>query len=126
MKATWNSETGFTLLEVMIALAIVSVSLVTLLTLGNRSIAVHGRLQHTTQATLLAQQQMAQIEVEAEQGTLQVREDEAPFEEPFDGYRWQVTYSDTPLPSVKMVTVTVLWGEAARQESVELNSFIFD
>ena len=45
----------YDLLEVMIALAIVSVALVSLLSLGNRSVAVQSRLQRLTQATLLAQ-----------------------------------------------------------------------
>lgn len=125
MKVIWNSESpGFTLLEVMIALAIVSIALVTLLTLGTSSIRVHGRLQNTTQATLLAQQKMAEIEVSAEQGTLQLSDDEDLFPAPFANYRWHLAYADTPLASVKMVTVTVTWGSAQPNEGVDLTSFI--
>ena len=40
-----NRNAGFTLLEVMIALAIVAIALVSLLGLANRSIAVQERLQ---------------------------------------------------------------------------------
>ena len=116
---------GFTLLEIMIALAIVSIAMVSLLALANRSIGVHDRLQRITQATLLAQQKMAETEVNARGGTLQATDSEGGFDDPYSAYRWQVTYADTPLPSVRMVTVTVLWGDEERNELVDITSFLF-
>ncbi len=113
-----GDERGFTLLEVMIALAIISIALVSMLALANRSISVHDRLQRMTQATLLAQSKMAEVE-SAEVGDA----DQGSFDEPFENYRWRVQYSDTPLPSVTMVTVSVDWGDA--DEAVTLDSFIF-
>ncbi|PLX85323.1 MAG: hypothetical protein C0617_04425 [Desulfuromonas sp.] len=125
MKATSSSKAGgFTLLEAMIALAIISIALVTLLGLGNRSIGVNARLQKITQATLLAQEKMTEIEFEAELGRLDFLEKEDGFEAPFDGYRWRTRYEGTPLTDVKMVTVTVLWGEEKKNEAVDLNSFL--
>jgi len=109
----------------MIALAIVSIAMVSLLALANRSIGVHDRLQRITQATLLAQQKMAETEVNARGGTLEGTDSEGVFSDPYAAYRWQVTYDDTPLPSVRMVTVTVLWGDEERNELVDLTSFLF-
>jgi general secretion pathway protein I len=116
---------GFTLLEVMVALAIVSVALVSLLALGNRSIATHARLQRLTQATLLAQQKMASTEVDARLGRLEQNRQEGVFPEPYNLYRWRLEFADTPLPSIKTVTVTVIWGEEAKNESVDLTSLLF-
>src|SRR5210317_442813 len=116
---------GFTLLEIMIALAIVSIAMVSLLSLANRSIGVHDRLQRITAATLLAQRKMAETELSSRHGTLQGAEVEGEFEDPYAGYRWQIAYADTPLPSVQMVTVKVLWGDEERNELVDLTSFIF-
>lgn len=116
---------GFTLLEVMIALAIVSIGLVALLALGNRSIGVHDRLQRITEATLLAQQQMAQAEVEARHGTLERTTASGQFEQPFSAYRWRIEFAETPLPAVQQVTVTVSWGDEERNELVDLTSFLF-
>jgi general secretion pathway protein I len=120
-----SGRKGFTLLEIMIALAIVSIAMVSLLALANRSIAVHDRLQRITVATLLAQQKMAETEVNAGNGSLQSTENKGVFSDPYAAYRWQVAYRDTPLPSVRMVTVTVFWGDAERNEMVDLSSFIF-
>lgn len=116
---------GFSLLEVMIALAIAGIALVSLLSLANRSLDVHDRLQKTTQATLLAQHMMAQTEVDAQAGLQDFSREQGTFEEPFEQYRWRLEYEETPLPSVRMVTVTVSWGTEEENETVALDSFIF-
>lgn len=116
---------GFTLLEIMVALAIISVALVALLALGNRSIATHARLQQLTQATLLAQQKLATAEVDARLGRLEQIRQEGVFPEPYAAYRWRLEFADTPLPTIRTVTVTVAWGEEDRNEFVDLTSFLF-
>jgi general secretion pathway protein I len=127
MKATAISRKGgFTLLEIMIALAIVSIALVTLLSLGNRSIAVHDRLEKITRATLLAQDKMTEVEVTSRQTGKDLENEEGVFDKPFDGFRWRTTFTDTPLPSIKQVTVTVLWGDEKRNQKVDLTSFVTD
>jgi general secretion pathway protein I len=113
------------LLEIMGALAIISVALVALLALGNRSIATHARLQQLTQATLLAQQKLATAEVDARLGRLEQIRQEGVFPEPYAAYRWRLEFADTPLPTIRTVTVTVAWGEEDRNEFVDLTSFLF-
>lgn len=120
-----TGEAAFTLLEVMIALAIVGIALVALLSLNTRSIQVHSRLQKITQATLLAQEKMSETEVLAETKSLAFSADDGVCEPPFSDYRWQLSFDDTPIASVKMVTVKVLWGEEEKNELVELSSFLF-
>ncbi|MBE0598740.1 MAG: type II secretion system minor pseudopilin GspI [Desulfuromonadales bacterium] len=125
MKNGERLQQGFTLLEVMVALAIVSIALVTLLGLSNRSIGVNHKLQRITQATLLAQQQMTEIEVAAAQIGFQFEESEGVFDDPFEEYRWRIEYEDSPLPSLRLIKVTVAWGDEARNEAVDLTSFVF-
>lgn len=117
------SDNGFTLLEVMIALAIVSIALVTLLGLSNRSIMVQERLQKLTRATLLAQQLMSEQEV-IPAGSRSWEPQEDVFAEPFSEFRWRISYQDTVLNQVKQITVTVLWGVAEKNEQVQLTSFV--
>jgi len=115
---------GFTLLEVMIALAIVAIALVTLLGLSTRSLTLNERVQRITQATLLAQQRLAELETgaaAAESG----QEASGRFPPPFDAYRWRLDYAETPLASVRQVTVAVIWGSEKKNEAVELTSFLF-
>ena len=116
-------DRGFTLLEVMIALAIIGIALVTLLGLETRTIQLAERQQRVTQATLLAQEKMTEIEI-GEQSRSVLGEREELFESPFDLYRWSIATEPTPLPAIEMVTVTVTWGKAGSTEQVELTSFL--
>ena len=119
-------QRGFTLLEIMIALAIIGIAMIALLSLGNSAIGVHSRLQHLTKATLLAQQKMAQSELEARgNGGTKLADGTGTFAEPFADYRWRISTGPTALPAVQMVTVTVLWGKEERNESVDITSFLF-
>jgi len=118
------SDNGFTLLEVMIALAIVAIALVSLLGLSNRSILVQERIQKLTRATLLAQQLMSEQEVIPPGSRTSWELQEDVFEEPFSDFRWRISYQDTPINNVKQINVTVLWGEAAKNEQVQLTSFV--
>jgi general secretion pathway protein I len=117
------NDDGFTLLEMMIALAIVSIALVSLLGLSNHSIMIQERLQRLTRGTLLAQQLISEEELTGGvKRDWQPREDV--FLEPYGDFRWQVSYQDTLITNVKQVTVTVLWGDAARNEQIRLTSFL--
>jgi general secretion pathway protein I len=115
-----TASAGFTLLEVMIALVIVATALMALLSLGNRSIDVHDRLQKTTRATMLAQYKMAEFE---SSGLPEERDAES-FAEPFEEYRWRFTVAETPLPSIIEVKVIVAWGNEQNNEAVDLTSFL--
>lgn len=116
---------GFSLLEVLIALAVVSISLMALMALNNRAIDVHHRLRKITQATMLAQHKMAEVETTG-QGAWQAGEkSEGFFAEPFNNYGWRLAYAATELAGVRMITVTVYWGEEKNNESVDITSFIF-
>jgi len=107
----------------MIALVIVATVLVALLGLQSRTINLSERQQKVTQATMLAQERMSEIELAGESSSS--RDDDGMFAEPFENYRWQLRFEPTPLAAVSMVTVTVSWGEAARNEDVALTSFLF-
>jgi general secretion pathway protein I len=119
-----KSSRGFTLLEVMIALAIVSVALVSLLALANRSIGVQSRLERLTQATLLAQRKMGEVEAAGKTDAVAAQATQGSFEPPFEEYRWRLAFEETPLAAVRRVTVTVAWGDEGRNERVEIDSFL--
>lgn len=115
---------GFSLLEVMIALAIVAIALVSLLGLSNRSIMAQDKVQRLTQATLLAQQLMSEEELDVGKKRLNWEDREDVFAEPFETFRWQISYQETLISRVKQVTVRVLWGSPDKNEQVTLVSFL--
>jgi len=124
MKSKRQCNKGFSLLEVMIALAIVAIALVSLLGLSNRSILVQDKVQRLTRATMLAQQLMSEQELNVDKSRTDWEPQEDEFSEPFADFRWQISYQDTLINQVKQVTVIVLWGDAEKNEQVQLVSFL--
>ncbi len=117
---TPNSQ-GFTLLEVMVAVSIMSLVLVTLLGLNNRTMQDVALAEHMTTATLLARRVMTD--------TIKIKprlplEDEGEFpEEEFKNFMWRKTIIPMPIFQMMEVHVAVLWTEGTRQEMVELVSY---
>ena len=118
---------GFTLLEVMVAVAILAMVLVTLLGVKNTSAKNAMLSERITTATLLAKRMMTELLVTAGTGAVVQKEDEGEFpEEEFKGYTWKTAIAPVPLDiNVKLteVRVAVLWKEGERQEQVELVSY---
>ncbi|MEZ4601122.1 MAG: prepilin-type N-terminal cleavage/methylation domain-containing protein [Syntrophotaleaceae bacterium] len=122
-----NSDSrGFTLLEVTIAVAIVGISLTALLGLSNRCLQAQDKLRNVTTATLLAQQEMNRLELEAEDNILSFVDTEGRFEEPFQAFSWTARYEETPLEAVKMVVVSVTWDNEDATRSVDITSFLME
>jgi len=116
---------GFTLLEVMVAVAILAMVLVGLLGVKNKSTQDVMIADHITTATLLAKRKMTEMLVTAGTGTIMQQEDEGEFpEEAYKGYAWKTSIAPTEMEkSLKEIRVAVLWKEGERQESVELVSY---
>lgn len=124
MQSKLRYNKGFSLLEVMIALAIVSIALISLLGLSNRSILVQATVQKLTTATMLAQQVINEQELQGGSITATWKPQTEVFEPPYGDYSWDVSYQETLIPQVKQITVVVLWGDADKNEQVRLVSFV--
>ncbi len=112
---------GFTLFEVMVAVAIMAFSLVSLLGLKNRSMQDVAVAEHITTATLLAKRVMTDTVMVKPRLPL---EEEGEFpEEGFKDFTWKKIVSPTPITQIMEVRVAVLWQEGTRQEQVELVSY---
>jgi general secretion pathway protein I len=82
---------GFTLLEVMIALAIMSIVLVSVYRMHSQSLTMNTAARFYTVAPLLAQNKMAELEALSSGG---FPEDSGDFGEQYPGYSWQTSISE--------------------------------
>jgi len=132
MKGIWKRRTrhsdrsgqkGFTLLEVVVALSILAVTFVVLLGLRNRDILQHQEARSMTQATLLAQKKISEVEMGDFPSLGVVAGD---FPEPDERFNWTQTVSTTPFDFARQVDIVVAWREGERQESVLLTTFVVD
>ena len=78
---------GFTLLEVLIALAIMAIVLVSVYRMHSQTLAMASATRFYTQAPMLAQGIMAQLEAASADA---ISGDSGDFGEKFPGYSWEV------------------------------------
>src|SRR5512139_4296244 len=116
---------GFTLLEVMVALAIIAFAVVGLLGLHARSIQIVARDQNLTRATLLARELVSQIQFQVMTNGLQDLGDSQGTFEGYPGYRWERQVLPTGLDEMREVVVRVIFDEA-NPAACELVYFVRD
>ena len=129
-----KQEAGFTLLEVLIAIAILALALPILLGLRNSDLDLHARASDVTAATLLAQEKLLEAELSP---VFPIGETSGDFQNPpfgyqalgdvanrADKYRWKRIVSTTPLPAVREVKIQILWPSGATDEVLEVSTYV--
>ncbi len=99
-----KKKAGFTLLEVMIAMAILAIALVAVFQMQSQSISMSTESRFMTTASLLAQSKMADIEAEASLGNQSQKGDFAPD---YPEYAWTIQVTDTQIAKLKRIEVNV-------------------
>lgn len=141
------NRSGFTLIEITIALLILAVGLVGILTLFPVGFDASGRAAHITEATFLAQGLIEDLKREGYDGATVVaaivpKATPVPvvsgdFEPDYPNYEYDIlTFddADTGVTGLREVIVRVYWpavpgasqGDRATQRSVELITYIAD
>jgi type II secretion system protein I len=110
-------EGGFTLLEVMVSLAIISTALVLCYRVMAGALAAEDRSERWTAAACLGEELMR----DATGGSFpDVDETEGDFPEPWNEYSWKKTVKESLYPDVREIEVTVSWKQDGNPESVTL------
>ena len=112
-----RGQRGLTLLEVLIALTILSIALIALSRSQSQSLSVAGDARATTTLALLAQAKMAEVEG---QGTLNNAAGTGTFGRDYPDYAWDVKVSDTDIRSLKKIEVTVRDTRRAGDKGLQL------
>ena len=144
---------GFTLIEVMVAVAILAISMTALVSFSGNSMIRSGRAEALTVATMLARQKMAEIEIEIDKGQAkgefpEEKSEEGKFDDPFEEYGWKMEIKRVELPApitgqkgsvqdvvggqltkeisntVRELTLTVLWTELGEAQSIDIVTHI--
>ena len=112
---------GFTLLELLIALAIMVIAVVGIVRgVSNGLVAVQS-LSRRTEAINLARAKMEELLASIDE---QPSEQEGDFGDAFPQFKWRAQISDSQVEGLRTVTVTVIWFEGANEREVSLSTAI--
>jgi general secretion pathway protein I len=113
VRPVLGANEGFTLLEIMIALAIIGGLLITLLYSLNYHLGIAERQETLTIATMLAKNKLHDIEVSPAAAN-------GDFPPPYSAYHYAAEITPSPYPGISEIVVTVVNGK----ESVKFNELI--
>ena len=106
---------GFTLLEVMVAMAIIAIALTAVLGSQSQSVSLASEAKFSTTAPLLAQSKMAQIEVVE---LKDLNDDSGDFGDDFPGYTWQLSVKNVVFEEpvnvaerLRQIDLKISWGD---------------
>jgi len=114
-------QKGFTLLEVMVALAILSVVLVALFSQQARGIVQGNEARIITKASLLAQERMAGLLTEER---LRIGDEEGEVKDSIPPFKWRQTVEESTIEGMKKLTIIVLWKEGERERDVRFVTYV--
>ena len=130
-----QDERGFTLLEVLLAVAILAIALPVLLGLRNFDLELQSRSMDLTTATLLAQEKLLETELS---GSFPIGESTGEFLMPAPGvlsaitetdrapgYRWKRSIMPTPLELIREVKIQISWLRGQQDETLEVSTYVF-
>jgi len=100
-----RAAAGFTLIEVLIALALLSVAGIALVEAHLGSMHLWGRYRESVVVRQLLQQKMAEAEAEGFSGN---KQGEGEFEGPYAGYRWEIESSSVGESALYEIVCTVV------------------
>jgi general secretion pathway protein I len=146
-------EQGFSLLEIMVAVAILAIALTTLLRFHGDTLAVSARAEKYTIAAMLARAKMAELELQIDKDMKkgefpEEKSEEEKFDEPYEDYRWKMTIKRVTLPSpiqgeegsvesmigrrlteeignmVRELRLEIFWDELGEEQSIDVVTHI--
>ena len=121
LKRIGAGRDGFTLLEVMIAMAILAIALVAVYQSQSQSLSMASDSRFLTTASLLAQGRMTEIDAAT---SLPLPAGNGDFGDAFPDYKWEVEISDVEeIPLLKRIVLTVIHSRMIKRNTYRLTRY---
>ncbi len=126
MISMWSGKTsraGFTLLEILVSMALIAIALLAVFRLQAQSLDIQSEARFATVAGLMAQQRLALIHAES---NLRPGVSTGEFEEPFSGFQYrQEIQPVSGVQGIFRVDLQVTSGGDGRARSYRVTSWMY-
>ncbi|MCP3950768.1 MAG: prepilin-type N-terminal cleavage/methylation domain-containing protein [Desulfobacterales bacterium] len=126
-KTSISANDGFTLLEVLVAMAILAIVLIAVFRLHAQSISMHSAARFHTTAPLLLQAKLTDLKSTP---LAELVADSGNFGEQYPGYTWRFSMADidddtlgTVAKRLKKLTVVIAFGDGRYRYETEVYHF---
>jgi general secretion pathway protein I len=116
-----NRTSGFTLLEVLVAVAILAIAMVAILKANVQNLDSLTKSREMTTASLLAASKLAEVEAA---GAANWSESQGDFGEDYPEFSWQVETTSTEAEGLERITVIVQRSEGVAGREVSIEEFM--
>ena len=110
------SQRGFTLLEVLVSLAILSATLITAYQVTSSALAAEQRAEAWTTAILLGEEKIQEFT----ETFPEIQETNGTFPDPHKEYAWSLVVKQALHPDAREVYLTVSWDRDGNEEKITL------
>lgn len=114
-----TTQRGLTLLEVLVAMVVVAIGLVAILQALGACLQAEIRAQERQTASMLAAEKLSEI---LKEPSIAVGRESGEFGEDFPEHDWEAEISETEVPGLDLVTVTVRYRVGRKQRTYELSA----
>lgn len=123
----WPGSDGFTLLEVLIAIAVLAVTLTVIFGSQSQSLSLATEARFYTRAAFLLEEKMAELE----SGLIEAHSSEGDFGERYPGYQWKLEASEIAIGDIvegvssdsreflTRMTITITWQDSPYSLSMD-------
>ena len=117
-------QTGFTLVEILAAVAVLAIALAAIVSGMARYADSAGHLKEKTLALWLAHNRLTEVALDA--GLPDAGDSDGDEEFAGADWRWEMTVADTPSPDVQRITVEIRRKESSEDDAalITLSSFL--
>jgi prepilin-type N-terminal cleavage/methylation domain-containing protein len=110
---------GFTLLEAIVSVAIMSIGLVAVIEAYGAAMRLSLQDEYLSTATMLASGKMEEVLKET---YITAGSDHGDFGDEFEAFTWTVDIADSEIEGLETITVTVSWSVAGKDDELTLVS----
>jgi type II secretion system protein I len=121
MNPRCSRQSGFTLLELMVALVILALGIVGLMRAVSQGMAATAQIRDVTTATTLGQMKMEEL---ASNVVDLPAESNGDFGDAAPEFSWRAVAEETDIEGLIKITIVVLWQRGNRQQSVTLETCV--